>query len=114
MVSGEKGRERGREKGREQGNEGQGNGFGLVANHGTIVPQVVVILGKLGGENFANDFSGLGFCLPEAALDIGTGNRDSGRVDAHSGVQSFTSDPRAKLRNPLIGRARSDAETSKW
>jgi hypothetical protein len=28
-------------------------------------------------------------------------------VDAHSGVQSFTSDPRENLRNPLIGRARS-------
>jgi hypothetical protein len=35
-------------------------------------------------------------------------------VDAHSGVQSFTSDPRANLRNPLIGRARGDAESSKW
>jgi hypothetical protein len=35
-------------------------------------------------------------------------------VDAHSGVQSFTSDPRANLRNPLIERVRSDAETSKW
>ena len=32
----------------------------LLAHHGTIVRQVVVIPGKLGGENFANDFSGLG------------------------------------------------------
>lgn len=34
--------------------------------------QVVVIPGKPGGEYFANDFSGLGLSLAEAALDTGT------------------------------------------
>jgi hypothetical protein len=58
----------------------------LLAHHGSIVRQMVVIPGKLGGESFANEFSGLGLYLRESDLDIGAGEPDGAGARMRSGV----------------------------